>query len=116
MEAVRQVEEGKVFASFEFQSNYSRCMLNRARRGYKASDYDIECSQIRVHTDHTYQFVIFHLALEGWEAFKRAIYKFFPKFGVNPETLNMPVQLEELVYGTDKFSYTEFMTPGMVCT
>ena len=67
-------------------------------------------------SDNTYQFVIFQLALNLRDSFMEAIWKFFPSLGYHPEALNIPVVVEEYVYGTEKFSYQEFMTPGMVRT
>lgn len=65
--------------------------------------------------DNTYQFIIFQLALQLRNAFNEAIHRFFPSLGYNPESLNVPVKVQEYVYGSEQFSYQEFMTPGMVC-
>lgn len=88
--------------------------MNRVRKGYEVSKYDIECSRVKMAPDNTYQFIIFQLALSLRDAFMEAIYRFFPEKGYNPESLNIPVVVEEYVYGSDIFSYQEFMTPGMV--
>ena len=114
MQAMQSVRDGISFASFEFHANFTRCLINRVRKGYEASAYDIDCSRVRFSPDNTYQFIIFQLALELWKAFSEAIYRFFPSLGYNPETLNIPVKVEEYVYGSETFSYQEFMTPGMV--
>lgn len=111
--AVDAVTNGLAFASFKFDSNFTRCLVNRIRRGYEVSPYDIDCSRVKMAPDNTYQFIIFQLALDLRDSFLEAIYRYFPKLGYNPEALNSPVVVKEYVYGSDKFSYQEFMTPGM---
>lgn len=113
-EAVQVVEAGKAFAAFEFRQNFSRCALSRARKGFAVSDYDVDCSRVRMQVDNTYQFVIFHLMMRLREAFLQSIYRFLPSYHINPEVLNSPVQIAEYLHGDEKFSYQKFMTPGMV--
>src|SRR5699024_4286721 len=86
------VKSGLSYASFEFQNNFTRCLINRVRKGYEVSDYDIPCSRVRMAPDNTYQFIIFQLALHLRDAFLEAIYQFFPSLGYNPEALNMAVK------------------------
>lgn len=112
--SVDSVVDGFAFASFEFEKNFTRCLINRIRKGYQVSDYDLECSRVKMVSDHTYQFIIFQLALQLRDSFMEAIYRFFPNLGYNPEALNIPVHVEEYVYGSEKFTFQEFMTPGMV--
>lgn len=112
--AVANVEAGLSYAATELGANFSKCLTTRIRKGMASTSDVVKCSTIKAYTDNTYQFIIFKLALDFRDAFLVAIHKMFDGTKYNAETLNSPVQIKEFVYGHDRFSYQEFMTPGMV--
>lgn len=48
-------------------------------------------------------------------SFQKFVQNYLIKLGYNPNSVSLPLQIEEVVYGSYEPSVQDFMAPGMVC-
>lgn len=101
--------------SITFPANASRCLLTRIRKPDRVTEQEVACSQVKVTLDNTYQFLVFKVALDMLQVYGQAMGRFLSlQRKMNARTLELPVHVEEFVYGNQEFNFESFMTPGIV--
>lgn len=114
-EAIESVRRGETWGAIHIPDRYTQFLQERLTHPADITNETIANGTINIYPDLTN----LHLALAMENTFREAFLKFakdtLNMFGYDPEAAELPIRVEEPVYGTLKRNgYLEFMAPGVV--
>lgn len=114
-EAIESVRRGETWGAIHIPDRYTQYLQERLTHPTDIVSEKLENATINIYPDLTN----LHLALAMENTFREAFIKFardtLNMFGYDPEAAELPIRVEEPVYGTLKRNgYLEFMAPGVV--
>lgn len=114
-EAIESVRRGETWGAIHIPDRYTQYLQERLTHPADVMSEKLENATINIYPDLTN----LHLALAMENTFREAFIKFardtLNMFGYDPEAAELPIRVEEPVYGTLKRNgYLEFMAPGVV--
>jgi len=114
-EAIESVRRGETWGAIHIPDRYTQYLQERLTHPGEISNETLTNGTINIYPDLTN----LHLALAMENTFREAFIKFAKEtlnmFGYDPEAAELPIRVEEPVYGTLKRNgYLEFMAPGVV--
>lgn len=114
-EAIESVRRGETWGAIHIPDRYTQFLQERLTNPSEITNETLANGTINIYPDLTN----LHLALAMENTFREAFIKFakdtLNMFGYDPEAAELPIRVEEPVYGTLKRNgYLEFMAPGVV--
>lgn len=114
-EAIESVRRGETWGAIHIPDRYTQFLQERLTHPEDITNDTLTNGTINIYPDLTN----LHLALAMENTFREAFIKFakdtLNMFGYDPEAAELPIRVEEPVYGTLKRNgYLEFMAPGVV--
>ena len=114
-EAIESVRRGETWGAIHIPDRYTQFLQERLTHPADITNETLANGTINIYPDLTN----LHLALAMENTFREAFVKFardtLNMFGYDPEAAELPIRVEEPVYGTLKRNgYLEFMAPGVV--
>lgn len=114
-DAIESVKRGETWGAIHIPDRYTQYLQERLTHPADITNETLTNGTINIYPDLTN----LHLALAMENTFRNAFIKFakdtLNMFGYDPETAELPIRVEEPVYGTLKRNgYLEFMAPGVV--
>lgn len=114
-DAIESVKRGETWGAIHIPDRYTQYLQERLTHPADITNETLTNGTINIYPDLTN----LHLALAMENTFRVAFIKFakdtLNMFGYDPETAELPIRVEEPVYGTLKRNgYLEFMAPGVV--
>jgi ABC-type multidrug transport system permease subunit len=114
-EAIESVRRGETWGAIHIPDRYTQYLQERLTHPADITNETLINGTINIYPDLTN----LHLALAMENTFREAFIKFakdtLNMFGYDPEAAELPIRVEEPVYGTLKRNgYLEFMAPGVV--
>lgn len=114
-EAIESVRRGETWGAIHIPDRYTQYLQERLTHPADITNETLANGTINIYPDLTN----LHLALAMENTFREAFIKFardtLNMFGYDPEAAELPIRVEEPVYGTLKRNgYLEFMAPGVV--
>lgn len=92
--------------------NFSQAYRKRAKNPTELTELDYNNSKIMLFTDQTDNFIYDTVQIELKEAYQRFVANVAESFGYNPATVQLPVIVENPVYGSMEKSLFGFLIPG----
>lgn len=113
--AIESVRRGETWGAIHIPDRYTQYLQERLTHPADITNDTLTNGTIQIYPDLTN----LHLALAMENTFREAFIKFakdtLNMFGYDPEAAELPIKVEEPVYGTLKRNgYLEFMAPGVV--
>lgn len=113
--AIESVRRGETWGAIHIPDRYTQYLQERLTHPADITNETLTNGTINIYPDLTN----LHLALAMENTFREAFIKFakdtLNMFGYDPEAAELPIRVEEPVYGTLKRNgYLEFMAPGVV--
>jgi len=113
--AIESVRRGKTWAAIHIPDRYTQSLQDRLLNPGDISPETLANATINIYPDLTN----LHLALAMESTFRKAFIKFSKStlnmFGYNPESAELPIRVEQPIYGTLKQDgFLDFMAPGVV--
>lgn len=113
--AIESVRRGKTWGAIHIPDRYTQSLQDRLLNPGELSSETLANATINIYPDLTN----LHLAIAMENTFRKAFIKFardtLNMFGYDPEAAEMPIRVEQPVYGTLKRDgFLEFMAPGVV--
>lgn len=113
--AIESVRRGETWGAIHIPDRYTQYLQERLTHPADITNDTLTNGTINIYPDLTN----LHLALAMENTFREAFIKFakdtLNMFGYDPEAAELPIRVEEPVYGTLKRNgYLEFMAPGVV--
>lgn len=113
--AIESVRRGETWGAIHIPDRYTQYLQERLTHPADITNETLTNGTIQIYPDLTN----LHLALAMENTFREAFIKFakdtLNMFGYDPEAAELPIKVEEPVYGTLKRNgYLEFMAPGVV--
>lgn len=114
-EAIESVRRGETWGAIHIPDRYTQYLQERLTHPADITNETLSNGTINIYPDLTN----LHLALAMENTFREAFIKFakdtLNMFGYDPEAAELPIRVEQPVYGTLKRNgYLEFMAPGVV--
>lgn len=114
-EAIESVRRGETWGAIHIPDRYTQFLQERLTHPADITNETLTNGTINIYPDLTN----LHLALAMENTFREAFIKFakdtLNMFGYDPEAAELPIRVEQPVYGTLKRNgYLEFMAPGVV--
>lgn len=114
-DAIESVRRGETWGAIHIPDRYTQYLQERLTHPADITNETLTNGTINIYPDLTN----LHLALAMENTFREAFIKFakdtLNMFGYDPEAAELPIRVEEPVYGTLKRNgYLEFMAPGVV--
>lgn len=114
-EAIESVRRGETWGAIHIPDRYTQFLQERLTHPADITNETLANGTINIYPDLTN----LHLALAMENTFREAFIKFakdtLNMFGYDPEAAELPIRVEQPVYGTLKRNgYLEFMAPGVV--
>lgn len=114
-DAIESVRRGETWGAIHIPDRYTQYLQERLTHPGDITNETLANGTINIYPDLTN----LHLALAMENTFREAFIKFardtLNMFGYDPEAAELPIRVEEPVYGTLKRNgYLEFMAPGVV--
>lgn len=114
-DAIESVKRGETWGAIHIPDRYTQYLQERLTHPADITNETLTNGTINIYPDLTN----LHLALAMENTFREAFVKFakdtLNMFGYDPEAAELPIRVEEPVYGTLKRNgYLEFMAPGVV--
>ena len=114
-EAIESVRRGETWGAIHIPDRYTQFLQERLTHPADITNETLANGTINIYPDLTN----LHLALAMENTFREAFVKFakdtLNMFGYDPEAAELPIRVEQPVYGTLKRNgYLEFMAPGVV--
>uniref|UniRef100_A0A6G1SLW4 ABC transporter G family member 23 n=2 Tax=Aceria tosichella TaxID=561515 RepID=A0A6G1SLW4_9ACAR len=114
-EAIESVRRGETWGAIHIPDRYTQYLQERLTHPADITNETLANATINIYPDLTN----LHLALAMENTFREAFIKFakdtLNMFGYDPEAAELPIRVEQPVYGTLKRNgYLEFMAPGVV--
>lgn len=113
--AIESVRRGETWGAIHIPDRYTSSLLKRLTSPEDVTNETLASGTINIYPDLTN----LHLALAMENTFREAFIKFVKYqlniMGYEPDVAELPIRVEEPVYGTMKRNgYLEFMAPGVV--
>lgn len=113
--AIESVRRGETWGAIHIPDRYTNSLLQRLTSPEDVTNETLASGTINIYPDLTN----LHLALAMENTFREAFIKFVKHqlniMGYEPDVAELPIRVEEPVYGTMKRNgYLEFMAPGVV--
>ena len=117
-EAVDSVKSGENHAVIEITDRFTNALRLRFLYCSDADEVIIEDSKIYVSMDRSNQMIGFQIQAYLYKAVLLFLERAANKSGINPESLQIPLDFEEVIYGNTEDSIREFIIPGitLACT
>lgn len=114
-DAIESVKRGETWGAIHIPDRYTQFLRERLTNPDEITNDTLSNGTINIYPDLTN----LHLALAMENTFREAFIKFAKNtlnmFGYDPEAAELPIKVEQPVYGTLKRNgYLEFMAPGVV--
>ncbi|XP_060081925.1 ABC transporter G family member 20-like [Ylistrum balloti] len=108
------VKDGKAWGLMTIGENFTVDLITRFSNGSAINNSTLEGSTIKLYLDMTNQQIAVMLQEKVTLAFENFSRLLLSMIGQNPDLAQLPVKLEEPIYGTLDPSFTNFMAPGII--
>lgn len=114
MDAIQAVKAGECWGALFIKQNFSKALQTRLFSGPDVSEATINASQIDLHLDMSNYLIGLKLQRTLLENFQSYGQKMLNMMGMNPALAELPIIVQEPIYGVREPTFTEFMAPGVV--
>ncbi|XP_069115666.1 ABC transporter G family member 20-like isoform X2 [Argopecten irradians] len=108
------VEKGEAWGLMTIGQNFTMDLITRFSNATDVSNQTLDGSTIKLYLDMTNQQIAVSLQEKVAQAFETFTRSLLDILGYNPNIAELPVKLEQPIYGTLDPSFTNFMAPGII--
>lgn len=115
-EAKNMVRKGKAWGTLIIPSNFSDAFRERLEAGRSVQDWDLTASTISVYQDKSNENIASFMQRDLVYALSSFLRDWAISCGINPQAAQLPVRLNDPVYGSITTDFTDFAAPGVILT
>ena len=112
-ESYDSVKRGENHAVIDINERFTKALFLRFLYTSETNEDTLYESQIRVHIDRSNQVIALQVERYLYFAMMDFVQKMATKAEINPDSLKVPMAIEDPIYGNAKESMREFMIPGV---
>ncbi|XP_023931598.1 ABC transporter G family member 23-like, partial [Lingula anatina] len=112
--ALNTVKQGDAWGAVFVGKNFTQDLFLRVSNTSSVDNKTIDGSSVKLYLDMTNQQIALSIQQEIMTGFQAFTTDMLRSLGLNVHAADLPVKLEEPVYGDRKPSFTNFMAPGII--